>query len=254
MKKIIKVVSHIFKGSRFENHYLDSDALQELINYKNLVVEIAKDLWRKKHPERERLPKNFEDSLNLKFNKLEDGSAAVPLEREVEYMDNELHFEPPRDELDEAVELVAETTDAASRDAPLPANFPKRLIRLFEDYGKTLREGESFEQKPVKSQKASVYSLKTRTRILERSEGKYEDIVDIVGEIRAADLDGFSFILRLEDDSKVPGKFSPEQEEIITNALREHSTRRLRIKGRAEFTPQKMVGGASFKGRQPSRR
>lgn len=236
-KKSFLLATHTFKGPRFEDHGLPLDVLEELLSYKNILVETAKELWRRNHPGRQRLRKNFEDSLNLKFYKIEPGSASVPIMREIEFEDNDFQFEPCRDELDEAVELVADTTDAASRDAPLPENFPKRLIYLFEDYGKTLREGESFEQKPVKRQKPAVYSLDTRKRILERSEGKYEDIVDIVGEIRAADLDGLNFILRLEDGSKIPGKFLPEQEEIITNALREHSARRLRIKGRAKFNP-----------------
>jgi len=157
--------------------------------------------------------------------------------REIEYDPKALPYEPPKDELDTAVELVAEVTDAASRDAPLPEEFPKKIIPLFKDYGKNLREGESFEQKPIKSTKAAVYSMKTRDRILERSEGEYEDFVDLTGEIRSADLDGLNFNLRIEDGTKLPGKFTLEQEEIITGALREHATQQLRVKGRAEFSP-----------------
>jgi len=237
MKKTIEVATHIFKGPRFENHYLDIDSLQELISYKNLVVETAKELWRKNHPDRERLPKNFEDSLNLKFNELREGCTEVPLKREVEYSDDELQFIPPKDELDDAVDLIAEVSEAAQDDKPIPQAFPKRLLPLFKNYGETLREGESFEQKTVKRPKAVVYSLKTRKKILERSEAEYEDLIDVIGEIRAADLDGLNFTLRLEDGTKVSGKFFPEQEQMITNALREHSTQRLRIKGKAEFTP-----------------
>jgi hypothetical protein len=61
--------------------------------------------------------------------------------------------------------------------------------------------------------------------------------VDLIGEIRAADLDGGNFALRLADGTKVLGKFSSEQENVITETLREHETRRLHIKGKAEFYP-----------------
>jgi hypothetical protein len=58
--------------------------------------------------------------------------------------------------------------------------------------------------------------------------------VDVRGEVRAADLDGHNFSLRLEDGTKVIAKFISEQEDTITEALRGHVTHRLRLKGRAE--------------------
>jgi hypothetical protein len=55
------------------------------------------------------------------------------------------------------------------------------------------------------------------------------------GEIRAADLDDGTFILRLSDGTRVRGAFSPVQEAVITEALREHASRRLHLRGRGEF-------------------
>ena len=59
--------------------------------------------------------------------------------------------------------------------------------------------------------------------------------VDLTGEIRAADLDEGTFILRLADGTRLRGKFSRVQETIITEALREHASRRLHLRGRGEF-------------------
>src|ERR687888_332346 len=58
--------------------------------------------------------------------------------------------------------------------------------------------------------------------------------VDLTGEIRAADLDDGTFVLRLPDGTRLRGKFSRVQETIITEALREHATRRLHLRGRGE--------------------
>jgi hypothetical protein len=66
---------------------------------------------------------------------------------------------------------------------------------------------------------------------------KTQDVVEMLGEIRAADLDGASFLLRSEDGSIIQGTFFPEQEATITDALRQHSTCRLRVRGIAEFEP-----------------
>jgi len=66
---------------------------------------------------------------------------------------------------------------------------------------------------------------------------KTQDVVEVLGEIRAADLDGASFLLRSEDGTIIQGTFSPEQEATITDALRQHSSCRLRVRGIEEFQP-----------------
>ena len=61
--------------------------------------------------------------------------------------------------------------------------------------------------------------------------------IDIIGEVRAADLDGRNFKLKLADKTKIEGKFTPEQEKEITIALDGHTNQRLRVRGKAEFQP-----------------
>ncbi len=83
MTKHYEIATHTFKGGRFDDHGLDIDVLPDLIAYKTILVETAKELWRRKHLTRQRLPKNFEDSLSLKFYELRKGSTAVPLMRSI---------------------------------------------------------------------------------------------------------------------------------------------------------------------------
>jgi hypothetical protein len=59
--------------------------------------------------------------------------------------------------------------------------------------------------------------------------------VSVSGEIRAADLDRGTFVLRLSDGARVRAVFSPAQEALITGALREHASRRLHLRGRGEL-------------------
>jgi len=230
-----ELVVHTFKGGRFDDHGVDLDVLPELIAYKTILVETAKELWRRKNPDRERLPKNFEDSLSLKFYEIKAGSAAIPLYREIEAGDQLSFLEAATDELDEAVELVAGAINSASQDKAVPNAFPRNVVPLFADYGTTLRDDESFEHRTPNKNVSAQYSSKERYRILGLSQTEYQDVVDLVGEIRAADLDGGNFALRLADGTKVVGKFSSEQEVVITDGLREHQSRRLHIKGRGEF-------------------
>jgi len=58
-KKIYELVTHIFKGGRFDDHGLDVDVLPELIAYKNILVETAKEIWRRKNPGPSKIAKEF---------------------------------------------------------------------------------------------------------------------------------------------------------------------------------------------------
>jgi hypothetical protein len=239
-KRKYELVTQKFTGPRFEDHGLDIDVLPELIAYKKLLIETAKEIWWRKHPDRERIQRNFEASLRLKFYRLAEGSVAVPLEREIEVEEGLLNFEPVPDELDEAARVLEEAIDAASADAPLPSDFPKNVIPLFEQLGKTLEADDSMEFEPppgARTRKKVVYTQQTRTRMVERATGEYTDVVSVSGEIRAADLDGGSFNLRREDGSRLSGKFSPEHEAQITEALKEHQSCSLEVEGTATFFP-----------------
>lgn len=70
--------------------------------------------------------------------------------------------------------------------------------------------------------------------------GERNGWVVLVGEVRVADLDGGEFMLRLEDGTRVTGAFNADQEALVTEALRGHSTRRLRVKG--QLQPNKSKG------------
>ncbi len=222
-----------FDGPRFVAHGLDIDVLPELIAYKQLLVETAKHLWHMANPERERIPRGFEESLSLSFFRLDEGSTAVPIMRQI--TPGQIALE--RDEFDQAADLIESGIDAAGSQQPLPEHLSKTILPFFGGLGKTLRADESiFMQTPYRTQ--PVHFNKTvRDRITSYVEGRYEDTIDLTGEVRQADLDGLSFTLKLDAGDKISGKFTADQEHLVTDALREHSSQRVRVQGTAEFSP-----------------
>jgi hypothetical protein len=58
----------------------------------------------------------------------------------------------------------------------------------------------------------------------------------LIGEVRGTDLDGQKFWLRLSDGHKILGRFEPEQERLILEALGRHRSRRLRLSGIAQYS------------------
>ena len=181
-KKTREIVRHSFNGGRFVDHGIDVDVLTDLLRYKHLIVEIAKELWRKNNPDRQRLPKNFDDEFALKFYSVEANCATIPLEREIR-SEIQKSLWNVEDELDDAVELVCAAIDAAAEDSAFPENFPKSLLPLFGEYGKTLREDEWIEQRPSRTNKMSRYDSVVQRRLTRWIVEPYEDHVDVVGEV-----------------------------------------------------------------------
>lgn len=226
-----------FNGPRFEDHGLDVDVLSEITAYKQLLQETAKEIWRRKNPERVRLPRKFEAEIALKFFSLETGSTGVPLMREVP-LTNLLQIMSPDDELDEAAILLEDTIRAAGEREGVPIPLPRNIIPLFETLGNTLRDNEFLLVSAGTRTTKARYDGLVKERILAWAASSYTDAVDLTGEVRATDLDGSKFTLRLEDGRKVTGRFRPEDERLILEALGEHSSRRIRVVGLGRFAPE----------------
>lgn len=225
-----------FDGERFAGHALDVDCTQELIAYRNLVLECAKSLWRSKYPNRSNLPKGFEKGFRLQFNRLEDGSAAVPLQR-VRTTDEQTELDLA-DEFDEAVALIDKAIRAANDDELLPGGLPSNVIPLFRDFGKTLRDDEVLFTRGRTGDSEAPYTAKARKRLAAWIEPAYEDAVVVSGEVRMANVGPGRFALqvdRLGGQSVIEGKFPPEDEAKVLDALRLHRTARLRVQGLGEF-------------------
>lgn len=230
----IDLASLRFDGERFAGNALDVDCVQELIAYRNIILECAKELWKRKHPDRVRLPKGFEDEFRLQFDRIDPGSAVVPLKRVVPADQAALDW-GNLDEFDEAAELVDAAISAANDDKLLPETLPAHVVLLFKDFGKTLRDDEVLFTHARHSAGEASYSVKARKRLSEWVGPSYEDVVDVAGEVSMANVRGTFSLTLQESGNIVNGRFSTEQEERVLEALRNHRTARLRVTGVGEF-------------------
>ena len=225
-----------FEGERFAGHALDVECTLELIAYRDLVLECAKSLWRAKYPSRVNLPKGFGKGFRLQFDRLGDGSARVPLQRIRAYGEQgELEL---TDEFDEAVALIDQAIAAANDDDLLPNRFPANVIPLFRDFGKTLREDEVLFTRARGASAEAAYTAKARRRLADWVDSTYEDVVDVAGEVRMANVGPGRFALQVESSGcqcLVEGKYSADDEAQVLDALHEHRTARLRVRGVGEF-------------------
>lgn len=230
----IPLASLRFDGERFADHALDVDCVGELAAYKRLVMECAKELWRRAHPDYERLPKGFEERLTLRFAEVTPGSTVVPLRRVVVQEQPLLDFD---DEFDQAAALIDEAIVAADGDELLPTALPRNVIPLFRDFGRSLFESETLFVQSRHRATAAPYTAKARQRLAEWTEATYEDVVDATGEVNMANVRGGAFeITLLAGQQAVKGKFTEVQEAEVLAALQSHATTRLRVQGVGEFS------------------
>ena len=230
----IPLASLRFDGERFADHALDIDCVGELTAYKRLVMECAKELWRRAHPDYERLPKGFEEKLTLRFSEVNPGSAVVPLRRVVMQEQSPLDFD---DEFDRAAALIDEAIAAADADELLPAALPRNVIPLFRDFGRSLRDSETLFVQSRHRPTAAPYTAKARLRLADWTEATYEDAVEAIGEVNMANVRGGAFELTVAPgQAPVKGKFTEMQEAEVLNALQAHATTRLQVKGVGEFS------------------
>ena len=229
-----------FDGKRFDGHSLDVECTRELIAYRNIVLECAKELWRRKNPSRERLPRNFVEGFQVEFGEIRDGSAAVPLRRVKAEDQAELDW-GNIDEFDEAALLVDEAILAAGTDQLLPEGFPNNVIPLFREFGKTLRDDEVLYTKARHASSESAYTAGGRKRLSDWVAPTYEDSIDVTGEVCMAQVGKDRGKFSIVDDANgvtLEGRFSNEQEAQVLDALRNHRSARLRVMGVGEFETQ----------------
>src|SRR6187402_2014419 len=66
-----------FAGGRFDRHVIPFDILPDLSAYREVLIELAKAIYRRDYPEKTRLPKGFTASFQLALSGVTQGQSAV---------------------------------------------------------------------------------------------------------------------------------------------------------------------------------
>ena len=196
-----------FAGGRFDSHTIPFDVLPDLAAYRDLVVEVAKHLFRERNSDRQRVPKGFEESFQLGLSQVIQGNSATALAQRLEILE-----EQPTDavqaglgflryvEFEDARDLLDRVIAAANDGQALPQEFPRKLVGKFNRFGQSLRAGEHAElshgrMAPVR------YDSETRKRIVLSANSTYENALDQRFTLTGGDL--HSRVVHLVDEDGV---------------------------------------------------
>ena len=186
-----KFVQPRFEGARFEEHTLPLDVAKDLAAYETLVVELAKHLYLRDHPERQRVLKGFAGDFHLHLERVDDGCAR-PLLSVVTAGALALgagantYFERARDLITECI---------AASDDQLPAEFPRELLAHFNQVGRSLNADERMEIEGAGG-KMAVLNPERRKKLVLAADTVYERPIELVGTIIEANWEKSSFQLR----------------------------------------------------------
>jgi hypothetical protein len=138
-------------------------------------------------------------------------------------------------EVKEAIDIAYDTFSAGTRDAALPERLPRDLVPEYAKLGQALHKGESMELAPPGKAPLKL-TPDSRESLAKFVETPYQDIVNICGEVHAADIKQMQFRIWLSDQHSVSAPFGDDLEETVTTALKEHKSVRAKIAGTGEFS------------------
>ena len=129
-----------FTGGRFEETggWLDLDVLAELLNYKEILIAVVREIWLREHEGSERLPRGFAQEFHLGISEIGTGPYSVQIESIVT---GTLPGQTER--LHKAAALIDTTLMAAQDAEPFPKEMTDAVLTMFKKWGRALKTNES---------------------------------------------------------------------------------------------------------------
>jgi hypothetical protein len=169
------------------------ETVVELAAYRELVLGVAKELFRKAHPGRQRVPKGFAERLQLRLRVVETGSSMPVIERPP--VDGSLLLAD--DEFTHARDVIEDAVAAASRGDHVPESLPRGALVLFNRFGQTLRGDEAIELRRGNAAAGPRYTRDVRKRLVLDERRTFQDEVDDIGWVWEVDGERMRCLIRL---------------------------------------------------------
>jgi hypothetical protein len=222
-------VSPVLKGARFETNAVPVEVLPELASYRDIVIELARWIYKSDHPGRRRVPKGFDQRFSLRLREVLPGSAVPQLLREPASDAGLLFFES--DEFDRARDTFNTCIEQIRDGNKMPEAFTPRVVSLVSRLGLRLLSSESIEFSPPDGTPAPRFDHGVRQRIAELANSTYLDEVTIAGFVEAVDKkEGKEhFRLHSEEYGDIELPLSVIDEKAVFAALQHSSAARVTV-------------------------
>ena len=190
-----------FSGQRFNDVTLPFELLEDISAYQDLLLQVAKDIYYEKNNNR-KVPKGFGNGVYLKLGNLEQGSTITNILLAaatffVGHLDTKEYFT-------EAQNKLTNTISLAELGKPLESELSENALKIFNKFGKHLKEDEAIYFSPNTNLNAK-FTLNNRRKIILSSPSfeNVEDDIDIRGTISGLDKAPLQFAIITKDRIKI---------------------------------------------------
>lgn len=202
-------------GDRFAGHAVPLEMLKDFAALQEMLVETAKWKFRKEHPDRERIQRNFAKDIELQLVRIDDGSAILAIMLSYSMLVpplNAQYFETAK------VEIVNAIADSAEGRSP---QLPPSLLSYFDRFGRSLRSGESIEfphgERPV------ALTPEVRKQLIRAAKVEvWTEELALRAKIYEADQVHDSFEFELTDGTRAKAPLDDKYREAVLDAMRRY--------------------------------
>lgn len=188
-----------FDGGRYGKRGYPLETVAELANYQKLLIEVAKQEWLAQNPDRERVYKGFEDSLELRLTRVEIGSVMPYTVTGVS--DVSEFVETVREAIRSLFAFVVEKRH-------LPTGLRDGVREAVKRLGTTLRDDEVLFVKATSGAEVK-YTQAIRTQMIANEEvGEIEREGDLPGKVVEINPDDQRFEFQMIDGRTIPARFA----------------------------------------------
>lgn len=189
------------EGKRFDDHAIPVELLEDFAVLQELIFEIAKDIYLKQNPERQRVPKGFTDEVYLKLIDVKPGSAipnfilasAIGVATSL-FPKNIEYFEQAKNK------LISYVVQSEKND--ITPEFKDKYKMYFNRLGKNLLESESIILNPKSNSdyKASINKTTRKQIILSSNNNKeYSNTIFINAVVHEMNKENGTFGIMFEN-------------------------------------------------------
>lgn len=200
-------------GDRFGEHSVPLELLKDFAALQEMLVEVAKWQFRQSHPDRQRIPRNFSEGVDLHLTSVEDGSAILTISLVFAGLfpaSNNLEY------FDQAKTSIINTIAAADQNhAP---DLPGYLLNYFDRFGRGLRPGESISFD--RGTGRAVLTPETRGQLLRYAQvTEWTEEASLRVRIPEADKGRKTFEVELVDGTKLKAELMDVYAETVLDAF-----------------------------------
>lgn len=231
------IYSPRYEGSRFEEHRLPLELVDDLLTLRNMTVEMAKALYLRDNEGRQRVPKNFTNGISIELAGIAPGSTIPQLLLVAALQAGSPANTGYVDYFMRATEHILHAIEIAHGNQNPQGTLPDHVLNHFNRLGRNLREDERI----VFGDTPAVLDRDSRKRlVLAASKAQeYKAVFELRGIVTAMDKAQKTFEIQTAAGAKVKGNYPPEYLDVLQEAfVNMEAGKKVLLKGTGVFNAE----------------